>query len=796
MDAGGGRQAKADLHVHSKYSDRSDDWFRRRIGASDSCAEPEQIYRTARSRGMDFVTIADHDRIDGSLEIAHHPEVFISCETTACFPEDGCRVHLLVAGIDEDQFARIQASRGDIYELRALLSREGIFHAVAHPLSRADGRMTVDHVEKLLLLFRNFEVTSGGREAAAAALARAVLDNLTRERMDRLVDKHGIEPIGPEPWIKHVVGGTDDHSGLYVGSAYTMTPPAETVEEFLEHLAAGRHQPGGNHGSSLRLAHGIYHIGYRFWHERLSGSGRGGEDLVGQLFDGLTGDDGVAPEVGNEGRASGPVRMVGDRETFRTACRLLHAVGYAFTRRLEEAARNGRLEEILQALSSLAPLTVGVMPYLTSFHTRHRDDGFLQQVTRAFPLAVRQRRRDERRAWLTDTFGDLNGVSNTIHNLAAEANRRGKRLTVITSADRPTTAEDVDVENFPPVGWFHFPGHEDPLPFPPFLEILEHLERRGYSEVVVSTLGPMGLLGIMAARTLGMRAVGIHHVDLPARVRALTDDDEAVRAARSYMRWFYGQMDTVFVPSLARLRQLGREGLDPLKLHLMERGVDRLRFNPERRDPDFWMSRGLTERFVFLYVGRVSREKSIERLLQAFRLLQEGGRPVSLAVVGDGPHRAELEERYTDPQIRFTGVLDGDELSGAYASADAFVFPSTTDTFGNVVLEAQASGIPAVLSGKGGAVEAVRLKNSGLIVDEETAEALAGEMARLLDDRDLYEALRRKGLASARRCSWRQVLDDFWNVHVADAPALVPTVPGRSEVGGEDRGRRVPARFP
>src|SRR5262245_15512442 len=110
--------SRADLHVHSKYSDRPSDWFLRRIGAPESFVEPLDIDRIARARGMDFVTISDHNCIDGALEIAHLPGAFLSNEATVYFPENGAKVHILTTGINEEQFRVIQEVRENIYDFR------------------------------------------------------------------------------------------------------------------------------------------------------------------------------------------------------------------------------------------------------------------------------------------------------------------------------------------------------------------------------------------------------------------------------------------------------------------------------------------------------------------------------------------------------------------------------------------------------------------------------------------------------------------------------------------------------
>src|SRR5579871_4035973 len=165
---------RTDLHVHSKYSDRPSEWFLRRIGAPECFVEPDAIYRTAKQRGFDFVTISDHNCIRGALDIAHLPDVFISVEVTTYFPEDGAKIHLLALGISESQFAMIQELRPNIYELQQYCHAEGIVTSVAHPLFRVNDRLTVGHVEKLLLLFDRFEGINGTRDRRACDLVNQI----------------------------------------------------------------------------------------------------------------------------------------------------------------------------------------------------------------------------------------------------------------------------------------------------------------------------------------------------------------------------------------------------------------------------------------------------------------------------------------------------------------------------------------------------------------------------------------------------------------------------------------------
>ncbi len=162
--------SRCDLHVHSKASDRPSEWYLERIGAPESFTEPLEVYRTARARGMDFVTLTDHDTIDGALEIAHLPGAFLSCEVTAAFPEDGAPIHLLVWGITRRSTARSRPARAT--------STRCALPARARPRPRrrppaVPGRRPagIDHLEKLLLLFRRFENLNGTRDPRATELS-------------------------------------------------------------------------------------------------------------------------------------------------------------------------------------------------------------------------------------------------------------------------------------------------------------------------------------------------------------------------------------------------------------------------------------------------------------------------------------------------------------------------------------------------------------------------------------------------------------------------------------------------
>src|ERR1700674_1380073 len=191
--------SSCDLHIHSRFSARSEEWLFRRFDFPDSYTDPRDLYRLLRERGMDFVTITDHDTIDGNLEIATLDHTFISEEVTTYFPHDPCKLHLLVWGISEAQHSEIAALRENIYELQSYLQKATISHSVAHPLYSINGKLEASHLERLILLFKHFEGINGLRDALLSELARELFSTLTPQKIQEMGDPHDLPPNPPGP---------------------------------------------------------------------------------------------------------------------------------------------------------------------------------------------------------------------------------------------------------------------------------------------------------------------------------------------------------------------------------------------------------------------------------------------------------------------------------------------------------------------------------------------------------------------------------------------------------------------
>lgn len=725
---------------------------------------------------MDFVTITDHNTITGALEIAHLPGAFVSVEITSYFPEDGCKVHIVALDISETQFRDIQSLRRNIYDLVSYLNRSGIIHFIAHPFYDQNNKLTTDHLEKILLLFKVFEVKNGTRSRRFGGFLENVLTSLSPHRLAQLADRHNMAPVGDTPWCKASVGGSDDHGGLFIAGAHTVVPGASSLAEFLDGITSGTAHAAGSDGDSLTLAHSLYAIGHSFYRQKLGQGSASSMPFINALLQRFfqNGTERSSfldklklfirktiPEL-HDRSTNGTFEELLDREAkqllknrhflqsiktesrnrkiFTVTSYLANRMLYHYSKRLTSLSLNSGFFDVVNTVSTMAVVHLLIAPYYLAFNHQHRGKNLMADLARRLDLPGHDRR-PEKIALFTDTLDEINGVAITIRRLIGSARDRGVELTVITSSPKPTGFAD-GVMNFQCIGDFTLPEYPDlKLHFPPILDVIEYFEREEFTRIHVSTPGSVGLLALLIAKLLDVPIAGTYHTDIPQYVRSLTSDEMLEHAAWNFMIWFYGQLAEVMVPSASTRTQLIQRGLAEEKTRPLPRWVDVQHFSPERRNPALWCGVGLVRPVTFLYVGRISKEKNLQLLADVFPKLSAGTIPVQLVMVGDGPYRAELEQHLQGTSAVFTGFLGGDDLAAAYASADVFVFPSSTDTFGNVVLEAQASGLPVIVSDGGGPKELMLDGITGLVVPAGCSDALLTAMTRLLNDRDEREAM-------------------------------------------------------
>lgn len=560
--------ARVDLHVHSKHSNQPTEWLLRQVGAPESFTEPKEIYRRCRERGMQFVTISDHDSIAGALEIQHLPGTFLSCEVTVEFPEDGCEIHVLVSGVTERQHRDLQEIRRNVYEVRDYIRAQGIVYSVAHPLFRVNDRLTLDQVEKLLVLFDRFEARNGMHDRRANDLVRRIFSSLNREMIEDLAERHGLEPFGPTPWIKTFTGGSDDHSGLYLGATWTETPDAVSLGELLDHLRAGRHEPGGDTGSSARLLQSLYTISYEFYRRQFPFGLERRTDPFSTLLRGLA--LGTPSEQSGERRwrlwgwraPTAPSVQPAERATFGSASRASQKHLAKMLRGFVRHARRGRIMEGLSSVSQLAPLALSLAPHLVAMHSLHKDADLLDAASERF-LGRPLEGRSGKRVWLTDSLAAAGGMERVL--------RGGPELDVFTcdcEAARPfLPGSFLPVHRFRAQMRIPLPGWERrEISIPPLLEVLDRCETGRYAGIVISTPGPFGLIGALAGKLLGVPVTAVWQEDVPAWVRAVSNSESLEAMAWIYLRWLFGQAEQIWVPSRHERETLIARGFAPARL--------------------------------------------------------------------------------------------------------------------------------------------------------------------------------------------------------------------------------------
>ena len=214
---------RVDTHCHSTASEISKLGVQRELGLPECATPPEEVYALAKRRGMDFVTITDHDTIAGVLEIADRPDVFVSEELTAAFRGEPQQVHVLCFGITPDDHAWLQAHSDDVEVIAAYLHEHEIACALAHPFYAVAAPLAPRHRRRLAQLFPTWEVRNGSR-ARELNMPAAIY-----------IETHGGTGTG----------GSDDHAGVDIGRTWSETPYAPTPEAFLAHLRAGHVEERG-----------------------------------------------------------------------------------------------------------------------------------------------------------------------------------------------------------------------------------------------------------------------------------------------------------------------------------------------------------------------------------------------------------------------------------------------------------------------------------------------------------------------------------------------------------------------
>ena len=729
--------SRVDMHVHSTASELSKLGIQNSLHLPECATKPEEVYELAKRRGMDFVTVTDHDTIAGALEIAHLPGVFVSEELTVWFKNEPQAVHVLCYGITPEDHEWLQVHNDSVEDCAAYLSDHGITAALAHPFYAVEAPLTARHRRRLAQLFPIWETRNGSR-AKELNLPAFVY-----------IETHGGTGIG----------GTDDHAGIDVGRTFTETPKAHNYNEFLANVRAGRAVAHGDQGGAAKWTHAAMSLAIRALGDG-EATGRPDPAAVVKIVERVLSEGEM--RRGTTQRDLGPQDALALLRSWLSAMDLevderkliehlqegdlSHHDLQRRARRIHErelarvvnetvaAMSDGSLPDFGRCAAEFFDACVPAIPYAAASAFLGREK---QKLTRSDGDRTRV-------ALVGDGLGSMHGVTHTIQQIR-DRGVPGFEVEVIgTDADVDRRLSAVAEVEIP-----FYQGMRVGVPSIP--AITEAIAEGRYDLVHVTSPGPAGVAACVIAKALELPLLGSYHTELAAYAGLRSGHGLLEMMANFALGKFYGACDVVLTPSEASDERVRQLGVAAERIGRWDRGVDLTRFDPALRDANL-----LPGEVNVLYAGRLTKEKGVDLLAKAFEAARARDPRLHLVLAGGGPEQDALREALGD-HATFLGWQHGADLARVYASADVFLFASQTDTFGNVLLEAQASGLPVVAVAEGGPATLIATGETGLLCDADP-DALAGAIHQILDNPLLAERLRRCALAAVSERTWDSAL--------------------------------------
>ena len=355
-------------------------------------------------------------------------------------------------------------------------------------------------------------------------------------------------------------------------------------------------------------------------------------------------------------------------------------------------------------------------------------------------------------AYFIDTFFEINGVAKTSQALFEQCAKESRNFKFITSYP----------DNYNTTGLYNFkPMVSIPLPYYPELKInicnffkaLAFCRQEKFDILYAPTPGILGLYALLIAKILKLPLVSAFHTDFGAYMQKYTGSEMVGNIARTFLRQTYNRSTRVLCPSKIYKNILIKSGVNSDIIQLFSRGANKRQFCSSYKDKTFWNKyiKNYDDAIIALYVGRISDEKNVSLFAEIAEYFLHAN--VRFVMVGDGPARKKLQD--SSNNVYFTGFLTGEPLSIAYASSDIFLFPSETETFGNVVLEACASGICPVVSSLGASSEHIKHTINGFVAT--TFEDYVNTLENLFNNPKLLQSAREEAFRSVENVDSAQL---------------------------------------
>lgn len=360
-------------------------------------------------------------------------------------------------------------------------------------------------------------------------------------------------------------------------------------------------------------------------------------------------------------------------------------------------------------------------------------------------------------AIVTETFPpEVNGVAMTLHQLASGLVAAGHEVEVIRPRQKQTNGTEDSFQEFEVAG-LPLPGYQG-LRFG--LPCKRKLRRRWSHQppdvLYVATEGPLGISAIGAARKLNIPVTSGFHTNFNQYMKHYAPGISRLMAR--YLRWVHNRTWCTYTPSPTTKSELEALGIQNVKV--LGRGVDTQLFHPEKRDEALRQNWNIQNGGVApLFVSRLAAEKNLQLTARAFRQIEEAVPGSRGIFVGDGPEKAKLEKEY--PDFHYAGMRRGEELAGHYASGDLFIFPSITETFGNVVTEAMASGLIVIAYDYAAPHLYIEDGVNGFLAPFDDEEAFHSAVERALTARDHWPTIRKNAQTTAEGITWSAIIRQF-----------------------------------
>jgi glycosyltransferase involved in cell wall biosynthesis len=375
-------------------------------------------------------------------------------------------------------------------------------------------------------------------------------------------------------------------------------------------------------------------------------------------------------------------------------------------------------------------------------------------------------------AWVGENLDEVNGIALTSRIMLRELRALGKRVFIFGTAfhEKMPRSEGPEGSVVMAPGRYSMDQAGYPASEVAMLRLdsfIRFLREHPVDIIEFQTPGPVSVQCLVVAKFAGVKTVSHYRTDIITYSKLLVKNRAGVWIINTWTTLMTRWMGPVVVPSEAYRKKVRDMGVADARIYKLPRGVDFRNFHPDKSANGSWKQYGLPEEGVkLLYVGRVSREKNLDALADAFPSIAAKAPGISLTIVGAGPYLEGLKARFAGrTDVRFTGVVHGDGLSGLFASADLFVFPSLTDTFGNSVVEALASGVPCVTSDEGGPMEIIVDGECGLVFAHAVPGDLEGKILALALDPAKLRAFKARARERALHFTYDRSAEAFWDFY-------------------------------